>query len=728
MKQWQYVCYAGSGILMLFLSVACSNQKNKKMIKPPVAEKISYKLTENGNTRIDNYYWMRLSDAQKNAGVPDEQTKKVLAYLHAESDYADTILAPEKELQETLFSEITGRIKKNDESVPYFDNGYYYYTRYKEGKEYPVYCRKKSSLNATEEVLLDANNLAEGHDFFQIGGLSVSPDNNLLAFGMDTIGRRRYILLFKDLRTGNFLKDEVHNTTGSPVWANDNKTVFFTRKNKETLRAEKIMSHQLGVPEEKNRLVYFEKDETFSTGIFKTKSKKYLMIYSNQTLSTEYRYLDADHPKDKFRIIQPRQRKLEYYVDHYGNYFYIRTNADGAENFKLMRTPVTRTSKANWRDVFPYDKSIYLTDFDIFKDYLVLSERIKGLTQIQVIPWKNHAKAYYVPFDEPTYVTRVSVNPEFDTDILRFSYSSLVIPYSVYDFNMDTKKRVLMKRDEVLGGYDPGQYEEKRLVAKANDGTEVPISLVYKKGLQTDGNNPALIYGYGSYGIPMDPYFSSVRLSLLDRGFVYAIAHIRGGGELGRPWYEEGKLLKKMNTFTDFIVCSEYLVDQKYTNPGRLFAMGGSAGGLLMGAVANMNPGFYKGIIANVPFVDVVTTMLDGTIPLTTFEYDEWGNPHKKKYYDYMLSYSPYDNVKAQDYPNMLVTTGYWDSQVQYWEPAKWVAKLRDMKTDDNLLLFHVNWEAGHGGVSGRFRRYRETAMEYAFMLHLLGMDQTEEK
>ncbi|MCD6200682.1 MAG: S9 family peptidase [Bacteroidales bacterium] len=709
---------------VVLVITSCNNQNQKKMIKPPVAEKIPYKLTEHGDTRIDNYYWMRLSDAQKNAKTPDEQTRKVLDYLHAENHYTEAMLRPVKQLRETLFQEITGRIKKNDESVPYLDNGYYYYTRYEEHKEYPVYCRKKGSLDAPEEVMLNANELAAGHNFFQIGGWSVSPDNKILAFGMDTIGRRRYVILFKDLTTGNLLNDEVKNTTGSPVWANDNKTVFYTRKNKETLRAEEIRRHELGQPSNRDAQVFFEKDETFSTGIFKTKSRKYLMIYSGQTLSTEYRYLDADNPKGTFRVVQPRKKNLEYHVDHFGNYFYIRTNAGGAKNFKLVRTPLTRTSMKNWQEVIPYDASVYLTGFEIFKNYLVLSERIRGLTQIRVIPWKNRAEGYFISFDEPTYVTRPSVNPEFNTDILRFSYSSLVTPRSIYDFNMGTKKRVLMKQDEVEGGYDPSRYEEKRLYAMAKDSVRVPISLVYKKGLQADGNNPVLIYGYGSYGYPMDPYFSSVRISLLDRGFIYAIAHIRGGGDLGRQWYEDGKLLKKMNTFTDFIASSEYLVDQNYTNPGRLFAMGGSAGGLLMGAVANMSPGLYKGIIANVPFVDVITTMLDETIPLTTFEYDEWGNPHIKKYYDYMMKYSPYDNVKQQNYPNMLVTTGYWDSQVQYWEPTKWVARLRDMKTDNNLLLLHVNFDAGHGGASGRFRRYRETAMEYAFMLHLLGMDE----
>lgn len=700
---------------------ACQTNLKTKTMKPPVAEKVPHELKMHGDTRIDNYYWMRLSDEQKNAAEPDEQTRKVLDYLHAEDDYTNAVMKHTEPLQENLFEEITGRIRQNDESVPYPDNGYFYYTRYEEGREYPVYCRKQGSLEAEEEVLLNANDLATGHSFFSIGGMSVSPDNKILAFGVDTIGRRRYVVYFKNLETGDLLSDEIPNTTGSAAWANDNKTVFYTRKNRETLRAERILRHTLGMDALNDPEVYYEADEEFSTGVFRTKSGQYLMIYSDQTLSTEYRYLDADNPNGDFQVIQPRQENLEYSVDHFGNHFYIRTNAGGAKNFKMMRTPVNKTGMDHWETVIPYADSVYLTGFEIFKNFLVLSERINGLTQIRVVAWDGSTD-YLIPFEEETYVARPSVNREFNTDVLRFSYSSLTTPTSVYDFNMDTRKRILMKQDEVVGGYDPSLYEARRLFATAADGTHVPISLVYKKGLERDGNNPALIYGYGSYGYPLDPYFSSVRLSLLDRGFVYAMAHIRGGGEMGRSWYEDGKLLKKMNTFTDFIACSEYLIDQKYTAPDKLFAQGGSAGGLLMGAVVNMRPDLYKGVIAAVPFVDVVTTMLDESIPLTTFEYDEWGNPNEKKYYDYMLSYSPYDQVKTQDYPNMLVTTGYWDSQVQYWEPAKWVAKLRDMKSDDNLLLLHINWDAGHGGASGRFRRYRETALEYAFMFDLLGI------
>ncbi len=713
-----------AGLLFLTGAVACDRNTTVDMIQPPVAEKIPHKLVAHGDTRIDNYYWMRLSDDQKNAKVPDEQTRKVLDYLHAENDYCEAKLAPVQELREKLYREITGRLKPDDVSVPFPENGYYYYTRYEEGKEYPLYCRKKGSPEAPEEVMLDANELAAGHDYFGIGGWSVSPGNDLLVFGVDTVGRRQYVLMFKDLRTGDLLADEVPNTTGSAVWANDNRTVFYTRRDPVTLRAQEILRHSLGTPVGEDPSVYFEKDETFRTGIYKTKSRKYLIIWSEQTLSSEYRYLDADDPGGTFRVIQPRQRNLEYSVDHFGDYFYIRTNAGGAKNFRLVRAPVDRPGMAYWEEVLPYDSTVYLEGFEIFRDHLVLSERVKGLTELRVIPWDTPDQGWYITYDEPAYVVRPSVNREFNTTVLRFTYSSLVTPTTVYDYDMRTRKSTLRKRDEVLGGYDPSAYAEERLFAPASDGTLIPVTLVYRKGLRHDGENPLLLYGYGSYGFPVDPWFRSDRLSLLDRGFIYAIAHVRGGGEMGRRWYEDGKLLKKKNTFTDFIACSEYLIDQGYTHPGKLFAWGGSAGGLLMGAVANMRPSLYRGIIANVPFVDVVTTMLDESIPLTTFEYDEWGDPRIRKYYDYMLSYSPYDNVTEQDYPAMLVTTGYWDSQVQYWEPAKWVARLRDRKSDDNLLLLHVNFDAGHGGASGRYRRYRETAMEYAFILHLLGQRQ----
>jgi len=706
-------------MIFLFTLLAC-NSNPENMMKPPVADKIPHKLVNLGDTRIDNYYWMRLSDEQKKAVQPDEQTQKVLNYLKAENEYTNKMLKPTQPMQQKLYDEIVGRFKKDDQSVPVKENDYFYYTRYEKEGEYPIYCRKKANLEAPEEIILDGNKLAEGHNYFQIGGFSVSENSKILAYSIDTVSRRRYTIFFKNLLTGELLKDQISNTSGGITWANDNRTIFFTSKDPETLRADQINRYVLG--DEKPVKVYYEKDETFSTFVFKTKSKKYLVIGSSQTLSTEYRILEADTPMGEFRIFQPREKDLEYHIDHFGDYFYIRTNKDDARNFKLMKTPLAKTAKDYWVDVIPHRDDVLLQDFEIFNNYLALNERIKGLNNFRIISW-NEKSDYYLDFGEETYAARFSGNPEIDTDILRYSYSSLTTPSSTFDYNMNNRKKTLLKEQEVLGGFNKNNYEAKRLYAKAEDGTEVPLSIVYRKGLRMDGNSPALIYGYGSYGFSMDASFRSDRLSLLDRGFVYAIAHIRGGSEMGRYWYEDGKLLNKIHTFTDFNSCAQYLVDQKYTNTDRLFAMGGSAGGLLMGAIVNLQPGLYKGVVAAVPFVDVVTTMLDESIPLTTFEFDEWGNPKEKEYYDYMLSYSPYDNVKAMDYPNMLVTTGLWDSQVQYWEPAKWVAKLRDMKTDDHLLLLHVNMEAGHGGVSGRFRRYKETAMEYAFMLDLAGLN-----
>jgi oligopeptidase B len=717
---FQFTLLLAGGMILLS---GCTQTDKSTTMKPPVAEKITKELTTHDHTRIDNYFWMRLSDEQKNADNPDEQTQMVFDYLNAENEYKTAMLKHTEEFQEELFQEIVGRMKKDDQSVPYKDNGYYYYNRYEEGSEYPIYCRKRESLDAPEEIMLDVNKLAEGFNYYSASGLSVSPDNKILAYGVDTVARRRYTVMFKNLETGEMLEDQIPNTTARVTWANDNKTVFFSRKNMETLRSERIMKHMLGTNYQDDEEVYFEEDETFSCYVFKTKSKKYLMIGSSHTLWTEYRFLDADNPNGEFEIIQPRELNHEYSADHYGDHFYFKTNLDGAKNFKLMKTPVTATTKENWVDVIPHRDDVLFENFEIFNDYLVLGERINGLRNIRVIRWEDNSE-YYIEFDEEAYVARISTNPEFDTKILRFSYSSLTTPSSTFDFNMETKERELLKQQEVLGDFDKDNYESKRYFATADDGSQIPVSVVYRKGIELDGDNPLLLGAYGSYGSSRDPSFSSTRLSLLDRGFVYAIAHIRGGSEMGRYWYEEGKLFNKINTFSDFNDCAEFLINERYTNPDKLFAMGGSAGGLLMGAIINMQPELYKGVVASVPFVDVVTTMLDETIPLTSFEWDEWGDPREKDYYDYMLSYSPYDQVKEMDYPNLLVTTGFWDSQVQYWEPAKWVAKLRDMKTDDNLLLFHINMEGGHGGVSGRFRRLRETAMEYAFMLDLVGINE----
>jgi len=708
---WYKQCVFLSAIVLLlsFIGSGCSRiNKEEKIIKPPVAEKIKKELIIHGDTRIDNYYWLN-----------ERENPKVIEYLKAENEYKEAVMKHTETLQENLYNEIVGRIKQTDKSVPFKTEGYYYYSRFEEGKEYPVYCRKKGSLEAEEEILLNVNEMAEGYGFYHVAGLTVSTNNNLIAFGVDTVSRRRYTIHFKDLTTGEILPDEIPNTAGQAAWANDNKTVFYSIKD-DSLRSYKIFKHILGSEVSADKEIFHEKDVTFSTYVYKCKSKKYLFIASDSTLSTEYQYLDANSPDGKFKIIQPRERDLEYNVDHYKDKFYIRTNLD-AKNFRLVETPVNKTSKENWTEVIPHREDVLLEGFEIFKNFLVVGERKDGLIQLRVIKWDGR-EDHYIDFGEETYMAYISNNPEFDIDLLRFGYTSLTTPRSTFDYDMNTKEKKLLKQQEVVGDFDPDNYHAERLYAAAKDGVKVPISLVYRKGLEKNGDNPLLLYGYGSYGASMDASFSSVRLSLLDRGFVYALAHIRGGQEMGRYWYEDGKLLKKKNTFTDFIACAEHLITEKFTSPSKLFTSGASAGGLLMGAVLNMRPDLFKGVIAGVPWVDVVTTMLDDSVPLTTSEYDEWGNPNNKEYYDYMLSYSPYDNVEAKDYPALLVTTGLHDSQVQYWEPAKWVAKLRELKTDDNILLLHTNMEAGHGGVSGRFRRYKETALEYAFMLDLIGI------
>ena len=696
-------------IFIILLNMSCTEKGEKKVPQPPVAEKIKKELTIHGDTRIDNYYWIR-----------ERENSKVIDYLNAENAYKDSMMTHTKDFQTNLFDEIVGRIKKDDSTVPYKRNGYFYYTRYEEGGEYPIYCRKKGNMDADEEIMLNVNEMAKGYSYYRVTGIRVSEDNKILAFGVDTVSRRKYTIHFKDLITGELLPDKISITTGSSTWANDNKTVYYSTKDPETLRSDKIFRHTLGTEQIDDKLVFEEKDETFGAFVYKTKSKKYLMLGSYSTLSTEYQFASADENNPEFIIIQPREKDLEYDVSHFKDKFYIRTNLN-AKNFRLMETSVESTGKENWNEIIPNRDNVLLEGIDIFKNYLVLSERKSGLTELRIINQTDKSE-YYLDFGEEVYTAWTSTNLEFDTEILRYGYSSLTTPISTFDYNMISKEKTLLKMQEVLGEFNHENYEAKRLFATAGDGTKIPISLVYKKGIELNGDNPLLLYAYGSYGSSMDPYFSSVRLSLLDRGFVYAIAHVRGGEEMGRYWYEDGKLLKKKNTFTDFIDCSEYLIAEKYTNKDKLFAMGGSAGGLLMGAISNMRPDLYKGIVAQVPWVDVVTTMLDSSIPLTTSEYDEWGNPNDKEYYDYMLSYSPYDQVKAQNYPNMLVTTGLHDSQVQYFEPTKWVAKLRDMKTNDNLLLLSINMDTGHGGASGRFDRYKETALEYAFMFDLLGI------
>ncbi|MGB3151190.1 MAG: S9 family peptidase, partial [Maribacter sp.] len=601
--------------------------------------------------------------------------------------------------------------------VPYKVNGYWYKTRYEKGKEYPLYCRHKEDINAPEEIIFNGNEMAKGHDYFKIGGIAISPNNKLAAFGVDTVSRRQYTLRIQNLETKEIYEEFIENTTGGAVWANDNRTIFYTKKDPITLRSDKIYKHILGTSSNLDELVFHEKDDTFSTFVYRTKSKKYIVIGSVSTVTSEFQILPTSKPNEEFKMFSPRKRGLEYTIFHYEDSFYVLTNKDGATNFKVMKTDEKATLSENWKEFIAHRTQVLLEDIDIFKHFYVLSERENGLNQIKIIRWDGDA-SYYLPFKSETYTSYVGSNPEFDTDWLRYSYNSLITPSSVIDFNMITKEKIVMKEQEVLGGkFKKKNYIERRMWATARDGIKIPLSIVYHKDTPLDKDTPILQYAYGSYGATIDPYFSTVRLSLLDRGFVYAIAHVRGGEYLGRPWYEDGKLLSKKNTFTDFVDCSKFLINSNYTSANHLYAMGGSAGGLLMGVVVNMAPELYNGVIAAVPFVDVVTTMLDDSIPLTTGEYDEWGNPNEKEYYDYMKSYSPYDNVLEQDYPNMLVTTGLHDSQVQYFEPAKWVAKLRDMKTDENMLLFDINMEAGHGGASGRFEALKEVAKEYVFLL-----------
>lgn len=666
----------------------------------------------------DDYFWMRLSDEQKAAKESDAQTTEVVDYLKAENAYTKEAMAPTEGLQEKIYEEIVGRIKKDDESVPVLDKGYWYYSRYEEGKEYPYSCRKKGSMEAAEEVMLDQPAMAEGHNYFAIGGRSVSPDNKLLVYGVDTISRRQYTLYIKDLATGEVFADRIPETTGGATWANDNKTLFYTKKDPLTLRSSQVYRHVLGTDVSEDVLVYEEKDETFSCGIGKTKSEAYLMIASYATVSTEYRFLDANDPNGEWKVLQPRERDLEYSVSHYGDDFYIVTNRN-AKNFKLVKTSTDATTYEHWEDVLGHRDDVLLEGIEIFNRWLVVDERKNGLTQIRLIRWDG-SEDKYIPFNDPAYSAGVGANPDFNASRLRYGYTSMTTPSSVLEYDFDSGEITQLKQQEVLGGtFDPANYVSERLMVKARDGAMVPVSIVYRKGTERNGKNPLLLYAYGSYGASMDAGFSVARLSLLDRGFVYAMAHIRGGSEMGRHWYEDGKLFNKMNTFNDYIDCGQAMVDEKFTSSDHMYAMGGSAGGLLMGAVMNMAPNLFNGVIAAVPFVDVINTMLDESIPLTTGEFDEWGNPKDKAYFDYIMQYSPYDNVAAQDYPHTLVTTGYWDSQVQYWEPAKWMAKLRDVKTDDHLLIMECNMETGHGGASGRFERIKEVALEYAFMFML---------
>ncbi|HLW32132.1 MAG TPA: S9 family peptidase [Aequorivita sp.] len=709
MKKFALISFAS----LIFAASANAQETTMNIMKitSPKAKKISKILEKHGDIRQDDYYWLN-----------NPEDAEVIDYLKKENTYYDKMTAHTKKFKEDLFEEMKARIKEDDQSVPYKLNGYYYITRYEKGQDYPIYTRKKGSMNAKEEVLFNVNEMAKGHAFYNLAGINVSEDNKLVSFGVDTLSRRKYDIFIKNLETGEIYPERIPSTTGGTTWGNDNKTLFYTRKDDKTLRADRIYRHTLGTDPAQDKLIYTENDDTFGTYVFKSKSRQYLIIGSYSTLTSEYRILKADNPLGEFQIFQPRERGLEYGISHYGNNWYVLTNKDKALNFKLMKTSEDKTSKENWVDMIAHRTDVLLEDIDIFKDYLVVSERSNGLTQIRIKRWDN-SQDYYLPFDNETYTAFTTQNPEFETKMLRYGYNSLNTPPSVIDFNMETKERTVLKEAEVLGGkFDKNNYQTERLWATARDGQKIPISVIYRKGIKKDGSNPLLQYGYGSYGATIDPYFSSVRLSLLDRGFIFVIAHVRGGEYMGRQWYEDGKLLTKKNTFTDFIDVSKYLIEQGYTSSKHLYASGGSAGGLLMGAIVNMAPELYNGILASVPFVDVLTTMLDDTIPLTTGEYDEWGNPNDLEYYNYIKSYSPYDNVEAKHYPNMLVTTGLHDSQVQYYEPAKWVAKLRDLKTDDNILLMYTNMDAGHGGASGRFEALKEVAMDYAFLLDLEGI------
>jgi oligopeptidase B len=686
-----------------------SQSYDQQVSQPPKAKRKPHKIEKHGDVRVDDYYWLRSKD-----------DPEVFDYLKAENEYAEKAMGHTKELEEALFQEIKGRIKPTDLSVPFQMGEYFYYIRYEPDREYGVYCRKRHTLESPEEIMLDANVLAQGHEFFSLGNWMVSFNEDLLAYAIDTQGRKIYTIYIKNLTTGEVLPDSIPNVTGNMDWANDNRTLFYAKQDSETLRSHQIYRHVLGSNPAEDQLVYDETDETFSVYVFKTKSKRYVMIACHQTVTSEYRYLEVDDPLGKFQIVHPRERGHEYEVDHFEDRFYIRTN-DQAKNFRLMTADIRTPGKEHWQELIPHRENVLLEGVELFQEFMVLEERKKGLTHLRIVPWAGEGE-HELNFWEPTYFVAFGDNHELKTPLLRFGYTSMTTPMTIYDYNMNTKERVLLKQEEVLGGFDSNNYQTERLYASARDGVSIPISLVYRKGFTPNAQHPLLLYGYGSYGMSMDASFSSARISLLDRGFVYAIAHVRGGEELGRQWYDDGKLLKKKNTFTDFIACAEYLIEQRYSHPQKLFAMGGSAGGLLVGAVTNMRPDLFKGVIAQVPFVDVVSTMLDASIPLTTGEYDEWGDPNQKKFYDYMMSYSPYDNIEAKEYPHLLVTTGLHDSQVQFWEPVKWVAKLRVLKKGDHYLLLKTNMEAGHGGASGRFKRYKETAFIYAFLLHLAGV------
>ena len=702
--------YSQTLIVCLIFAIACNTTMELplKSISPPSAKKIPSKLTKFESVRVDNYFWLNNRD-----------NPEVIDYLEKENDYYEKMTSHTKSFQQEIFKEIKDKIKEDEESVPYFLNGYWYVTKFEKEKNYPIYIRKKDTLKSKEQILFDCNVLAKGHEFFNLSNFKISPNNKFIAFSTDTVSRRLYTIKIKNLETGEILEESIDNSSGSFAWANDNKTLFYTNRDIKTLRNDKIYRHTIGENSNKDKLVFHEKDNTFYTSVSKSKSNKFIIISSYSTLTSEFQFLDASNPQEEFKLFNKRKRGLEYSVSHYGKDFYIITNTDNSKNYKLMKTPIFNTEYKNWKDVIKHRDDVMLEGIDIFKDYLVISERFNGLSRINIKKWDN-SENYYLDFKSETFSSYTTTNIDFDTDILRYGFNSMTEPALVIDFNMKTKEKTIRKQQQVLDSdFKKENYITERLWAPSSDGVKIPISIVYKKGLKKNGKNPLLLYGYGSYGNTIDPYFSISRLSLLDRGFVFAIAHVRGSEYLGREWYENGKLFKKENTFKDFISSTKYLISEGYTNVKQSYAYGGSAGGLLMGAVINLAPELYNGVISAVPFVDVITTMLDESIPLTTGEYDEWGNPNDEKYFDYMLSYSPYDNVKKLNYPNLLVTSGLHDSQVQYWEPAKWVAKLRDLKSNNNLLFLDTNMDAGHGGASGRFEALKEVAKEYTFLFDL---------
>jgi oligopeptidase B len=705
-------------ILISYCSFLCMTQLNAQFLNAtaPVAEKKEHWRSVHGDSVLDNYYWMYDYFGK---GL---DSSKVVDYLNAENQYLTTVMSKTKPFQADLFKEMKARIKEKDEGVPVFNNGYFYYSRTETGKQYYKFCRKKGNLDAQEEVLLDIDQMAEGHAYYGVAGLNVSENNKLLAFGVDEVSRRQYTIYIKNLETGEILNDAVKNTQGDPCWANDNKTIFYTAKNPVTLLSEKIKRHELGSDPATDALVYEETDKSNYIGVYKSKNLKYIFIRSSGTLSSELRMIEAGKPNDIFRIFQPRMQNVLYSVSPMADKFLIRTNKDDSKNFKLMECPLNQTSVDHWKEMIPNRPDVLLQGVEEFKNFIVLNERKDGLVKMRIIQLKDNTE-HFIDFGEAAYSANFGSNPEYNSSTLRYNYTSLTTPPSTYDYNMDSKERKLMKQQEVLGGYNATDYTTERLYATAQDGSKIPISLVYKNGFKKDGRAPLLLYGYGSYGASTDAGFNSSRLSLLNRGFAFAIAHIRGGQEMGRQWYEDGKMMKKINSFTDFIACGEFLIKEKYSSKEHLYAQGASAGGLLMGAVVNMAPTLWHGVVAQVPFVDVVNTMLDESIPLTTNEFNEWGNPKNKDAYDYMKSYSPYENIERKNYPNLLVTTGLHDSQVQYFEPAKWVAKLRAMKTDDNILLLETNMEFGHGGASGRFDYLKDLSLQYAFLFTLEGID-----